>query len=264
MRTIKPEVCTSETLTTIPREMRWTFSCFWTHCDDEGRAVWNLRLIKASIYPLDDDVTLDVLEGEFQCLQAIGAVCRYEVNGRKFVHVPSFGEHQHPNRRVQSKLPPCPTHDHAPAAHTQRSEPTPATHTQRSEPAVSTHERLTPVVVVVDVDVDGDVGEKNSPAGKPAKRDPIPTQLRAPFAEFWIAYPRKIGKAEAARKFVTAARSTDPPILIAAAGRLAERVRRDGTEERFIPHPATWLHQGRWDDEPPQPRAPSQPQVTPW
>lgn len=136
MRTLKPEACTSETLAQVPREVRWTFGTFWTHCDDEGRSAWNLRLIKAAIYPLDDDVTITVLEREFGLLEAVGAVCRYEVEGREYVHIPSWPDHQHPNRKVESKLPPCPKTDHS----------TP-THVQHSEPAVSPPEHVTPVVV---------------------------------------------------------------------------------------------------------------------
>lgn len=164
MRTIKPEAAMSETLAQVPRDVRWTFGMFWTHCDDEGRAVWNTRLIKAAIYPLDDDVTLDVIEHEFAALELVGAVCFYEVDGREYVHVPAFGEHQHPNRRVESKLPPCPETDHSAP-----------THAQRSEPAVQTHEGLTPVVVGEGRgDVDGE-GRAHSAATALARIDGQPT-----------------------------------------------------------------------------------------
>lgn len=137
MRTLKPEAASSESLAEVDRGIRWTFGMFWTHCDDEGRAVWNLRLIKAAIYPLDDHITIAVLADDFANLERIGAVCRYEVDGKEYVHVPAFGEHQHPNRRVESKLPPCPKTDHSPTPHA-----------QRSEDSVSTHEPSTSVVVV--------------------------------------------------------------------------------------------------------------------
>jgi hypothetical protein len=148
MRTLKPEACTSESLAEVDRGVRWTFATFWTHCDDEGRAVWNLRLIKAALYPLDDHMTLDVLAGDFDELERVGAVCRYVVDGREYVHVPTFNEHQHPNRPVPSKLPPCPKSDHAPP-----------THAHSSEDSVSPHGALTPVVVGEGrVEVEGEVG----------------------------------------------------------------------------------------------------------
>lgn len=145
MRTIKPEACTSESLAEVPRAVRWTFACLWTHCDDEGRAVRNTRLIKAAIYPLDDEMTPAMVGSDLEELERIGAVCFYEVDGKEYLHVPSWSQHQHPNRPVESKLPPCPLTDHSLTAHA-----------QRSEPAVSAPARLTPVVGVGEVVGDGE------------------------------------------------------------------------------------------------------------
>ena len=70
------------------------------------------------------------------------------------------------------------------------------------------------------------------------------------FAEFWTAYPRKIGK-EAARKAWRHINPTaDHHTKILAAINTAincEQWQRDNG--RYIPNPATWLNQGRWDDE---------------
>jgi hypothetical protein len=70
------------------------------------------------------------------------------------------------------------------------------------------------------------------------------------FAEFWALYPRKVGK-EAARK---AWRSINPTTALHAkilttiktAKNCGQWQRDNG---RYIPNPATWLNQGRWDDE---------------
>ena len=70
------------------------------------------------------------------------------------------------------------------------------------------------------------------------------------FARFWSAYPKRTGRKEAERKWAKAIKDgADPEVLIAAAGRYAES--RSGQDSRFTAHPATWLHQGRWDDEQP-------------
>src|ERR1700690_3783164 len=83
-----------------------------------------------------------------------------------------------------------------------------------------------------------------------------PSSSKAPekyppgFSQFWAAYPRKVGKDAAFAKWK--ARRPDPPLLelmLAAitAQRQTDAWTKDGGQ--FIPHPATWLSQGRWQDE---------------
>ncbi len=73
------------------------------------------------------------------------------------------------------------------------------------------------------------------------------------FERFWTAYPRRSGKVKAREKFEIAAlkmltSSRGMEELIVAAQRFAADPNLP--EMRFIPLPATWLNQGRWDDEP--------------
>ncbi len=73
------------------------------------------------------------------------------------------------------------------------------------------------------------------------------------FAEFWLSYPKKVGKAEAERKWKNL--KPDAGAVLSAVKRqsASEQWRRDGGQ--YIPNPATWLHQRRWEDEPVQPPA---------
>jgi len=73
---------------------------------------------------------------------------------------------------------------------------------------------------------------------------------RARFERFWAEYPRKVGKDAALKEWLR--RSPDDALtdrMIAAVHqqRASAQWRKDGGE--FIPHPRTWLHQGRWQDE---------------
>jgi hypothetical protein len=67
------------------------------------------------------------------------------------------------------------------------------------------------------------------------------------FHEFWKRYPRKVGKI-AARKAWDKARPT-PELFEQMKRTLAWQVQQ-WDDPKFIPHPATWISQGRWDDEP--------------
>ena len=73
----------------------------------------------------------------------------------------------------------------------------------------------------------------------------------AEFEAWWAAYPRKSGKVAAFEAYKRAKKKIGPGApekLAAAVTDLAKAMA--GKEERFIPHPTTWLNQGRWDDEP--------------
>lgn len=74
-------------------------------------------------------------------------------------------------------------------------------------------------------------------------------QFPADFSVFWSAYPRKEGKKAALKAWKKA---RDKPCLeellrILEKSARTEQWRKEGG--RFIPHPATWLNQGRWADE---------------
>jgi len=60
------------------------------------------------------------------------------------------------------------------------------------------------------------------------------------FADFWAAYPRKVGKAETERRWSKLTGKSRKAALT-AAGHLAAYASGAGTELRFIPHPSTFI-----------------------
>jgi hypothetical protein len=68
------------------------------------------------------------------------------------------------------------------------------------------------------------------------------------FDEFWQLYPRKIAKATARKAW---AKLTPEQQLMAAKAidTHCEYWKAKETELEFIPYPATWLNQERWEDE---------------
>ena len=65
------------------------------------------------------------------------------------------------------------------------------------------------------------------------------------FSRWWDSYPRKVGKAAAAKAYAKAVKIVSPERLLAAL----EQQKPSWTDPKYIPHPTTWLNQGRWDDE---------------
>lgn len=210
IRSIKPDAFHSDTLSQVPRGVRWTFAGLWTYCDDDGRGRDNLRLIQAALYPLDNDVTLEVLADDLKQLESIGAVHRYSADGRDYLHVPGWS-HQKVSHPTPSKLPPC----------------------------GACQERL--------ANDSGKDPEALGPdrEGKGIDREPATKAAQAHFDEFWATYPRKTDKGNAKKAWAKALKKKPAGEIIAAAAAYAATK----PEPKFTAHPTTWLNGERWDDE---------------
>lgn len=69
----------------------------------------------------------------------------------------------------------------------------------------------------------------------------------AEFDRFWAAYPRKIGKAAAEKAFSGVKIPADQLIDAVEKQKQSDQWTREAG--RYIPNAATWLNQGRWEDE---------------
>jgi DNA-binding transcriptional ArsR family regulator len=68
------------------------------------------------------------------------------------------------------------------------------------------------------------------------------------FSHFWSKYPRRTQKETAIKRWANMPRR-DRLAALEALPTHIQRWQMNNTEEQFIPHPATWLHQKRWQDE---------------
>jgi hypothetical protein len=66
------------------------------------------------------------------------------------------------------------------------------------------------------------------------------------FADFWQAYPRKVGKGAALKAYRKAAAECEA--IKRALEWQADSADHLKRETKFIPYPATWLSQRRWED----------------
>lgn len=90
----------------VSAEGERTFIRLWTHCDDDGRAKDHPKLLKAQLFPLHDDVSADDVDRHLDELVRAGCIVRYRVGGERFLCVPSWSDHQKPQKKLTSKLPP--------------------------------------------------------------------------------------------------------------------------------------------------------------
>ena len=93
-----------------------------------------------------------------------------------------------------------------------------------------------------------DQDQEQDQDGEPVTRS---SALDRRFAAFWAAYPKKVGKQDALRAFARLKVGEDQLAAMLAAieqQRASPQWAKDGGQ--YIPNPATWLRQGRWEDEP--------------
>jgi hypothetical protein len=105
IRSIKPAFFISEDVADLPVRARLTWIGLWTQADDHGRTKDNARLIKAALWSLNDDVTLDDIEDDLSALASHGRIVRYLADSRSFLAVVNWHVHQAINRPKASSIP---------------------------------------------------------------------------------------------------------------------------------------------------------------
>lgn len=135
IRTIKPEAFASESLATVSLAAERTFFGLLTQADDHGRfrdqpaviagLLWSLRPEHNPV-DVDDDLTQ---------LASSRLICRYEGDdGKRYLHVVTWRQHQKINRPSGVRFPACPHHDVE-----QHTPDPPHTHGDGAEPSVKSH-----------------------------------------------------------------------------------------------------------------------------
>lgn len=77
-----------------------------------------------------------------------------------------------------------------------------------------------------------------------------PSPQEKAFEEFWKAYPRKEGKGAARKSFLKIKKASSLlPCMIESIGKSQKSEQWRKNNGQFIPLPATWLNQCRWEDE---------------
>jgi hypothetical protein len=236
IRTIKPEFFCHEELFDLEEEtgmpIRIAFAGLWTVCDREGRFKWRPRTIKAQIMPYDNLDFSRVLDA----LATRGFVVRYASNGCEYGHVPGFGRHQVINNRENASTLPEPPK-------TQEK-----TGLSRVVDACPTRDERVPHAGKEDGKGREGKGREGERKGNTAEAG-----VNEFFESWWIHYPRKVSKGDAAKAYAKALKtfSAVPSIaaerlLQASLPRLAEVAKKD---PQFIPYPASWLNDRGWEDE---------------
>jgi hypothetical protein len=79
------------------------------------------------------------------------------------------------------------------------------------------------------------------------------SHLSDPFEQWWLLYPKRVSKGAARKAYAKVIKAKLATVEELKAGVLRYGRERTGLDSEFTKHPATWLNQECWKDEPPKP-----------
>ena len=249
IRTIKPEFWSSPGIQHLSPWARLLYIAMWNWADDSGRGTCNLRELQAFAFPLDEESevvgTSDGFRRTLAEVRDTFGVVFYTVDGRPYYEIPSWSKHQRRERNAQSRYPgpdEGESWDFNPVTCEAKEVPS---------QAKETPDNVTELARTSGPGT-GEQGNRGTPCSPP-RGDATPTRKprREPerFAEFYDLYPKHKGRDAAARAFAKVIeRGVDAQDLVNGAKRY--RVEVTGKDPKYVKHPATWLNQGCWQDEP--------------
>ena len=235
IRSTKPEFWKSRRIASVDWDARLVLKGLESYVDDNGVGVDDIELIVSDVFPRDmftsPRETVARVSAAISTLEQAGLVWRYEGNGDRLLYIAFWEDIQRIDRPGKGRNPrPDGTWNY------RDSEIRESVASPRESVATGTGEQ-------------GNRGTGEEHTCSPA----TPSSTFADrFEVFWQVYPRKVGKKAAKTKYAAACKRADEQQVIDGAERLAADPNLP--EERFIPHPTTWLERDGWEDGPLPPR----------
>jgi len=229
IRSTKPEFWRSKTIARLDWGVRLVLKGLESYVDDNGVGKDDIALIAGDVFPRDlvarAPETLARLSEAISELHSAGLIARYEVDNEELLYIDRWKDLQRIDKPAKGRF-------RRPDGTLEYSEDVSReSYAKPREDVARAPEVLAPVT---GEQGNRGTGEQAPPGG---------------FAEFWKAYPKKVGKPAAEKAWKKAVKDgADPAHLALIAGQYAERTA--DTDSKFICHPTTWLNQARYNDEP--------------
>ena len=221
-RILKESIRTSDSIDKLSWFEEVLFYRLIVSCDDFGRFDGRPAIVKNMLFPLKDNLTLQTVSKAINNLASAELVVLYVFEGKPYLYLPGWNEHQIV-RAKKSRYP---------------------------EPDSS---MITSEIICKQENANVSVIQSN-PIQSESNPNPIresesnpPNPPRGDFDRFWAAYPKKVGKDAALRAFKKTKVPVETMIQAIEAQKQSDQWQKSGGQ--FIPNPATWLNQGRWEDE---------------
>jgi len=226
-RNIKPGACKNEALAELGPMTQFLFVMLPCFADRDGRMEDRPKRIKAEIFPYYDadvDAMLQDLEDSPERF-----ISRYEIDGKRYLQITNFNEHQTPHHKEsESIIPPCVKHDSSMTQHQ-------AKHDNLEREAIG-------------------ISNKESVSRNQESGISMATSIaKLSFGHWWNLVPRKVAKGAAEKAYIQAVkrlecREDNPHHFLRE--RIEAYAKTPQAQGEYCPHPATWLNQERYDDDP--------------
>ena len=214
-RNIKPGFWENEMLGRASHTDRLLFIGLWCLADRDGKLEDRQDRIRHQLFGYDRRPV--EVEKSLCHLASLHVITRYDVAGQRYISIPNFKRHQFPHpHEAKSKIP---------------------------DPV-----RQSPGVIACN---DMSCNVTLNPESGILNPDPpiVPHPGDESLETFWKAYPRRIGKNALKRAWAKAKDKPSIETLLAALEKHKASEQWKKESGRYIPHPATWINQGRWHDE---------------
>ena len=207
---ISPEFWSDEKIGRLSLTARLLYIGIWNFADDDGRFQADAKLLRASIFPYGDKISITRAMSE---LAEQKLVIYYRIGSCSFGFVPRWSKWQKIDKYRPSNLPEPPT-----------------------------------------IENDG-IFDESSGNGQV---ELLPNRIEQNrieyipygFDQFWNDYPKKISKKKALQSWTRLKPDQELVKVILNAVRNQSRSEQWLKDKgQYIPHPATWLNQERWNDE---------------
>ena len=239
-RIIRESCCTSTNLNQTTLGAECLFWRLMTVADDYGRFEAEARIIKGRCFPIRDAVSVRQAGWWLQELVKTHLIILYEVNDKRYGHFVTWDKYQYV--RAKHSKHPAPTSANICSQTT--TDANKCSQPLTDSPVVGTTSVGT--TVLRNRNTNNTLDQKTGERGE----EDLQKTTNDGFDVFWGSYPRRIGKGKCRewwRKHKpTEALQLQMQTAITAAKQTDQWQREGG---KYIPHPYTWLNQGRWEDD---------------
>lgn len=249
IRTIKPDLCTSEMFAECSPNARLLFLLLFCHCDDNGIHPASFRKAKMEVFP-SDSFTVDDIEAMINELLDNGLLIEYSIGENHYWKVTGWQNKESDfYQKIDQPTYKYPLPDgEIPATKKRRRPAEQKSEDQRSDDGYFDNVRRT----------DGECSRRKGKEGKgisllentnvfPKSSPPLETEKNSNFENFWKEYPKSgkgCGKTDAKRAYGKALSSgVTPDEILTAVQHYVVYLNKTGIHPAYA---SKWLKDQRW------------------